>query len=128
MLSRPSLFSPRWRRQLVTYFLSIQPVVILTFNSKRVQVRPVHVTYTSTCYLFEIIDSSVVSDKCKQMALCHVGPTQTRNKFIMRIFDSKGDIPCRAYKLRVSRLTRFRGCIGATSATSSVSMALRCAM
>jgi len=77
VLSRPSLFSPRWRRQLVTYFLSIQPVVILTFNSKRVQVRPVHVTYTSTCYLFEIIDSSVVSDKCKQMALCHVGPLKS---------------------------------------------------
>ena len=30
----------------MTSFLSIQPVVILTFNSKRVQVRPIHVTCT----------------------------------------------------------------------------------
>ena len=74
VLCRPSLISARWKMQLLTSVLSIQPVVILMFSYKRVQVRPIHGIYTSTCNLFEIIDSSVVIVKCQQMALCHVGP------------------------------------------------------
>jgi hypothetical protein len=46
LLSRPSLFSSHWKRQLVTSLSFIKTVVNLLFNSERPQVRIVHVTCT----------------------------------------------------------------------------------